>query len=52
VAADEDEKLDILIELAYEMRSISKLTLQEFMLFSIDCARERLKPEYMQRKKQ
>jgi hypothetical protein len=33
VAAKEDEKLDTLIELAYEMRSITKPTLQEFMLF-------------------
>ena len=51
VTAKEDEKLDPLIKLAYEMEDISKPTLQEFMLFAIDCARERLKVEYAQRRR-
>jgi hypothetical protein len=33
------------------MQNISKPTLQEFIMHAVDCARERLKPEYMQRKR-
>jgi hypothetical protein len=33
VTAKEDEKLDILIKLSYEIEDISKPTLLEFMLF-------------------
>jgi hypothetical protein len=51
VTAKEDEKLDTLIKLAYEMEDISRPTLQEFILYSIDCARERLKLVYAQRKR-
>jgi hypothetical protein len=51
MTAEEDEKLDTLIKLAYEMRSITKPTLQEFMLFAIDCARERLKLVYAQKRR-
>jgi hypothetical protein len=51
VTAEEDEKLDTFIKLVHEMEDISKPTLQEFMLFAIDCARERLKLVYAQRKR-
>jgi len=51
MTAEEDEKLDTLIKLACEMEDISKPTLQEFIMYSIDCARERLRLVYAQRKR-
>jgi hypothetical protein len=51
VTAKEDEKLDTLIKLACEMEDISRPTLQEFILYSIDCARERLKLVCAQQKR-
>jgi hypothetical protein len=51
VTAKEDDKLGVIIDLDYEMQNISKPTLQEFMLFAIDCARERLKLVYAQQRR-
>jgi hypothetical protein len=47
----ENQKLQLLIELAYTLDEISNATLQEFMLYSIDCARERLKLVYAQKRR-
>jgi len=48
--AEEEAKLEKLIEFAHKMGSITKPSLQEFMVFAINCAYEHLKKEYTRHK--
>lgn len=43
---EEDAKLPRLIELAHRLGLIKKQSLQEFMIFSINCAYDYIKREY------
>jgi hypothetical protein len=48
VASEDYLNAGAFTDLSYEMRSITKQALREFMLLAIDCARQRLKVEYAQ----
>ena len=49
--AEEHAQLEALIQMAYKLKDIAKPSVQEFMMYAIDCARERLAMEYNADKK-
>jgi hypothetical protein len=46
VTEEDDEKIDSLIKIAPKMGFIQKPTVQEFMLFAVNCARAYVKQAY------